>query len=863
MSGILDILAQLRSAATAVGSAIWAIDVRDDIASALRKSADAIEECYRNVNSASLREDAFAAALQDAIDDELLPIPATVIDDNSLPGSKIQQGSLPLDRLAEPVQITVDSALSGTSTNPVQNKVIKETIDELNGSLVALDEKIGAFEEDVELPILYLYGDESEIETNYQAHTKNKMNFRYAFFNPNKKKQKFGWCKLSLQGNSTLSFIKHNYNIQFYKDAGYKTKDKVDYMDLTDDKHPKWTLKSNQNDYSQARNIVSARLWGDVVHCRKGMSDALSDAPNHGAVDGHPVLIYMNNAYYGLYMFNMSKSDWMIGINEDEPLHCAISSSVGTNSTKWTTTGMTGWELEIPDEWQVVPAEEGEPANVTARERFIALQDFVINSSDEDFYAHLKDHMDVLSAIDYLIYSFCVCNVDSMNKNQFLVTWDGGKKWTFTAYDMDQTFGAQFASSTPISYDRDLFTTHPNFLMQRLIYNFGAEIVERYAVLRSGALSYDYMARELEIFFSEFPKGAKETDRAKWGVNQFVTISDLESMQTFTRKRLLWCDGYFARMNPDRIACNDLNIEESAITCSIPHEPTPIHAVPNPANTTDPIIWMSSDESVATVDQNGEVIALADGTVTITATCGDHSDTCSVTVDLMHRGAIDYTEDVLDGLTWYDGKIYDDTGTLVDSGTADKSTNKFSLQNCLYSITGGSSVQINIWDENGSFVGRTGGAGTKIINGIEGYQYAIKAYGTRNLQFTPVNHASTQKAFKRFTVSSANGKGSNYFYINDQYKLQELSEYIYNDNGALNYDGIDFAMANVPGVVTFGATSTGLKVINGFTLQFLVTSGRLELWLVGDTEFMAEYNTLAKGNEYLAEHPISLYFNID
>ena len=143
MSGILDILAQLRSAATAVGSAIWAIDVRNDIASALRKSADAIEECYRNVNSASLREDAFAAALQDAIDDELLPIPATVIDDNSLPGSKIQQGSLPLDRLAEPVQITVDSALSDSSTNPVQNKVIKDALDEVNGSLDDVKEHIG------------------------------------------------------------------------------------------------------------------------------------------------------------------------------------------------------------------------------------------------------------------------------------------------------------------------------------------------------------------------------------------------------------------------------------------------------------------------------------------------------------------------------------------------------------------------------------------------------------------------------------------------------------------------------------------------------------------------------------------------
>lgn len=134
-SPISTILANLRRTVNVLRSAVYAIDVRDDIADAIDDSADAIEQIYSDVDSASLREDAFAAALQEAIDDNLLPIPATVIDDNSLPGTKIQNASIPLSKLAEPVQITVDSALSGTSTNPVQNKVIKETIDELNGSL--------------------------------------------------------------------------------------------------------------------------------------------------------------------------------------------------------------------------------------------------------------------------------------------------------------------------------------------------------------------------------------------------------------------------------------------------------------------------------------------------------------------------------------------------------------------------------------------------------------------------------------------------------------------------------------------------------------------------------------------------------
>ena len=98
---------------------------------------DAIEKCYQDVNSATLREDAFKAALQAAIDHG--DIPGMVVADNSISGAKIQDGTIPLRKLSEAVQITVDSALSDSSTNPVQNKVIKGAIDELNGSLEELE----------------------------------------------------------------------------------------------------------------------------------------------------------------------------------------------------------------------------------------------------------------------------------------------------------------------------------------------------------------------------------------------------------------------------------------------------------------------------------------------------------------------------------------------------------------------------------------------------------------------------------------------------------------------------------------------------------------------------------------------------
>ena len=42
--------------------------------------------------------------------------------------------------------------------------------------------------------------------------------------------------------------------------------------------------------------------------------------------------------------------------------------------------------------------------------------------------------------------------------------------------------------------------------------------------------------------------------------------------------------------------------------------------------------WSSSDADIVTVDENGTVTAVAQGTAVITAYAGNHSDTCTVTV---------------------------------------------------------------------------------------------------------------------------------------------------------------------------------------------------------------------------------------
>lgn len=78
----------------------------------------------------------------------------------------------------------------------------------------------------------------------------------------------------------------------------------------------------------------------------------------------------------------------------------------------------------------------------------------------------------------------------------------------------------------------------------------------------------------------------------------------------------------------DDIPCTGITINKTSTEISTAE--TLIASV-TPVNTTDTVTWASSDTTVATVN-NGVVSAVSSGYATITATCGNYSATCAVTV---------------------------------------------------------------------------------------------------------------------------------------------------------------------------------------------------------------------------------------
>ena len=83
---------------------------------------------------------------------------------------------------------------------------------------------------------------------------------------------------------------------------------------------------------------------------------------------------------------------------------------------------------------------------------------------------------------------------------------------------------------------------------------------------------------------------------------------------------------------PQVVAVSSVSLDKTSLTLAEGESAT-LAATVKPDNATNKTVtWSSDNTSVATVDANGKVTAVAEGTATITAKAGDKTATCSVTV---------------------------------------------------------------------------------------------------------------------------------------------------------------------------------------------------------------------------------------
>ena len=477
------------------------------------------------------------------------------------------------------------------------------------------------------------------------------------------------YIEIKCQGNSSMSYPKKNFTIKLFEDAEHTSKKKIDFKGWG--KQNKFVLKANWIDVSHLRNIVSARLWGDIVKSRPNYEEypeELRTSPNQGAVDGFPIKVYNNGVYQGRYSWNIPKDKWTFNMDDDLEEHCILCGE-NYDSGCFRAAALideSDWTDEIHDTC---------PESIKTSWNNVI--DFVMNSSDEDFKANIENYFDLQSLLDYHIYGLYMCGIDQYGKNQIYMTYDG-IKWIASMYDMDSTWGLYWNGQTLLAtdYGREQYEDQiqgrmGNLLYERIEQVFFAELVARWNELKTSALAMSNIINRFErlsdIVSTELIKEdyASTTANGAYTGIPSATKSNLQQIRNFAAARRSWTDTYLAALKPaERIPCTGLTFGVLSLFFdeTSPNTQT-VSVTLSPSNTTDKVIWKSNDESIVVVNK-GNVTAKAIGNTTITATCGDITKTLYVYVTYVpeeseDEGSIVYQLPVV---TTFDGTNYIDTG---------------------------------------------------------------------------------------------------------------------------------------------------------------------------------------------------------
>ena len=447
-----------------------------------------------------------------------------------------------------------------------------------------------------------------------------------------------GYAEIKAQGNSSMSYPKKNQTVKMFADEACDSKMKKDFQGWG--KQNKHVYKANWIDLTHARNVVSARLWADVVKSRPNyaeLPELLRTSPNQGAVDGFPVKVYADGVYQGRYTLNIPKDKWAFNMDDELDEHCVLCGENYYSGCFRAAAKIdeSDWTDEIHD---VVPA--------SIKTRWNEVISFVMNSTDEEFLANLSQYFYVDSLIDYYLFGLASCGLDAFGKNQIYATYDG-QRWIASMYDMDSTWGLYWNGSKFVATDyartsyEDFVSTQSakngNLLYIRLEQLFYEELQTRWAELKNGALSIENIINRFERFTDITPVDLVKEDYASTtGCGKFTGIpsqstNNIQQIRAFALARQAWTDEYVAELTPEvQITCTGISLNTNTLTFTAEGSQT-LTATVTPDGCTDPVTWESDNISVATVT-DGIVAAVANGSATITAYCGDYSASCTVAV---------------------------------------------------------------------------------------------------------------------------------------------------------------------------------------------------------------------------------------
>jgi hypothetical protein len=394
------------------------------------------------------------------------------------------------------------------------------------------------------------------------------------------------YAMVSYQGSSTLTYLKRNFRITFYKNSSYAKKNKVKIGEFV--RTSGFNLKANWTDNTRIKeyvmNLIFMAIWEKRdVYDKYPWNKA--NTPYTGAtgmIKGFPIQCSIGGEFYGFDIFGLKKdkANYILDKDEDGMLEGGTLNS----DNCWTSASPIDWEDELNDEEDWVIDNQTQSNYDALTEFFAFINERLYIGSDNNNYklseltdvggtmyvtsslvdgqvtqdsisatlipfdkSTMKERMSILDWIDYVICLQVFLMRDNTNRNMMLYTSSDKKKFYPYFYDLDLSW--QFNSTD--TYNIDIMDCRPGpgsyagdmSLWEHFVAAYWDEICNRYYELRPSILNTDYIKAVFDSVIEGLPDDIYTKEYQRWW--REVSSGNVQILLDAMEARLNWLDSYY------------------------------------------------------------------------------------------------------------------------------------------------------------------------------------------------------------------------------------------------------------------------------------------------------------------------------
>ncbi len=324
---------------------------------------------------------------------------------------------------------------------------------------------------------------------------------------------------------------KPDYTVTFYADANCEYEVSADIAGYG--KSGQMYLLGCGSDATFARNAVNSQIWAEMLSTRDGASAEYLMENQAGVQSFHPVLLYYNGAYRGVYTLGEPLDGSSMALDGASPQAMLYSTSSNANSP-----------IDLDSNNDYLLLYNSEEDHEWVEQSFNEFVNFVQTAQGSDFVSGIDEYLDVDAAIDYMLFMYFSYASNNSAKNIIWTTIDG-RIWFPTPYKLEATWGlrsngrslTEVTQAIPSWRDGNVVSQTSVTLYDKLLNLMLDRVSERSEELSLTALDNEHVKELFEEYISSISSEAYIYETSVWPDFPSANLTDYEQICDFIDRR--------------------------------------------------------------------------------------------------------------------------------------------------------------------------------------------------------------------------------------------------------------------------------------------------------------------------------------